>query len=86
MLAIIGTVAVVIASGAICLGSVSNQVQVNTHWINRAESFLNEVRQHNSDTLAREHSFEQRIDKIEQRLENERRDRKSGLPQGVDHP
>lgn len=76
MLLIIAGVAGAVAGGAIWLGAVSKQVQVNTEWIIGTNVFLNDVRQHNADTLAREKSFEDRINKIETRFENERRDKK----------
>ena len=74
VLGIICSVAVVFAGGAIWLGAVAKQVEVNTNWVRDTNAFLNEVRQHNSDTLAREKSFEERLNKLELRLENERRD------------
>lgn len=77
MLAIISSVALAFSMGAIWLGAVSKQVQVNTDWIKDTTNFLNEVRQHNADTLAREKSFEERLNKMDLRLENERRDRGS---------
>ena len=54
-----------LASGFIWLGTLSNQIAVNTARLDRVESFDNEVRQHDADTTARLTPIERRIDQLE---------------------
>jgi hypothetical protein len=65
MLAILSSVAVVFAGGAIWLGSVAKQTDINAADIAKIYNFINTIVQHDADTIATHRSFEQRIDRLE---------------------
>ena len=52
-------------TGAIWLGSNSNQIAVNTGRVTRLEEMMDQVRQHDSNTTARLPAIEHRIDQLE---------------------
>ena len=54
-----------LASGFIWLGTLSNQIAVNTGRLERIESFDNDVRQHDANTTARLTPVEHRLDQLE---------------------
>jgi hypothetical protein len=52
-------------SGAIWLGSNTNQIAVNTGRLTRLEAIMDEVRQHDANTSARLPPIEHRLDQLE---------------------
>ena len=54
-----------LASGFIWLGTLSNQISVNSGRLDRIEGFDNEVRQHDANTTARLTPVEHRLDQLE---------------------
>jgi hypothetical protein len=52
-------------TGAIWLGSNSNQIAVNTKRMERMEVFMDEVREHDANTTARMTPIERRLDQLE---------------------
>ena len=54
-----------LASGFVWLGTLSNQIAVNTGRLERIESFDNDVRQHDANTTARLTPVERRLDQLE---------------------
>jgi|FreactTroBogLake_1042271.scaffolds.fasta_scaffold72630_1 hypothetical protein len=57
--------AISIATGAIWLGSNTNQIGVNSARLTRLEEMMDEVRQHDSNTTARLPAVEHRLDQLE---------------------
>lgn len=54
-----------VAGGAIWLGSLTNQISVNTRRLDRIEGFMDEVRQHDANTTARLAPIERRLEQLE---------------------
>ena len=65
LLSIVGGVAISAALGAIWLGAVSKQVDINTGRLGRVEFLIDEIRQHDATTNATHGSIEQRLKKLE---------------------
>ena len=64
----IGTIVVAFGTVAIWLGSVSKQVEINTRRVDNLETFSNDVRQHDANTVAEQRAQDRRIDAIEKKL------------------
>ena len=58
-----------VAGGAIWLGAVSKQVEINTGRLSKVENFLDDVRQHDANTSAQEAAFDRRLTHLEQMKE-----------------
>jgi hypothetical protein len=65
VLTIIVVSSVTMSVGAIWLGNVTGQVDVNTKRLERIETLLDEIRRHDADTTARETINERRLDRLE---------------------
>ena len=65
MLIIVSGVAVTATLGAIWLGAVAKQVDINTGRLTRVEVLIDEIRQHDANTTATHGAFEQRIRRLE---------------------
>ena len=67
-LSIFGTMAAAIVVGAIWLGSLSNQVSVNSTRLNKLEIFADDVRQHDANTIAEQRGQDRRLDALESKI------------------
>ena len=65
MLIIVSGVAVTATLGAIWLGAVAKQVDINTSRLSRVEILIDEIRQHDANTNATHNAFEQRLRRLE---------------------
>ena len=70
LLSIIAAVAIAFAGVALWLGSNSKQIEINTTELREIKAFLNEVRQHNANTIAEQKDQDRRLNKHEQRIES----------------
>ena len=68
LLSIISAVAVAFALVALWLGSNTKQIEINTGDLHEIKIFLNEVRQHDANTVAEQRSQDRRIDYLEKKL------------------
>ena len=64
-LAVIGSIVIAVTGGSVWLGSLSNQIAVNTIRLARIEDLLGEIREHDSNTSARLPAIEERLNKLE---------------------
>ncbi len=55
--------------GGLWLGVLSNQIGVNTGRLTKIETFMDEVRSHDADTLAREKVIEQTLQRMEMKMD-----------------
>jgi hypothetical protein len=65
VLVIVGTLAATTTVGAIWLGAVSKQVEVNSGRLDKIETYIDQIRRHDADTTAREAVTEKRLDRLE---------------------
>ena len=77
MLSIIGVVVMAFSGGAIWIGSIAKQTEINTAQLIKHAIFIDEIRRHDADTTATGRAVDRRLDSIENRFENERRDKKN---------
>ena len=75
MLSIISAVAIVFAGGAIWIGSIAKQTEINTNQLTKHAIFIDEIRRHDADTTATGRAIERRLDDHERRFEAEHRER-----------
>lgn len=64
-LALVIGMAAGVSAGAIWLGAVAKQVDVNTDRLSKIETLMDEIRRHDADTTARETINEKRLDRLE---------------------
>jgi hypothetical protein len=65
-IALLTGLVIAIVGGAIQLGTLRNQITINTHRIGRMEDFIDTARIHMSNTNARWPDIERRINRLEE--------------------